>query len=136
MSSFVTKCTRSAPASDTENLIRESLDSIDSATCVHSHINAPYLQEFWCQRRDSNSQTPVSKTGRYSNSRTLAHLYEGYAAKTHGLRPSPIARPARRSNWFTWRPGEDFCPSTRKTRVSRTLVDAAAHASSATGLVN
>src|SRR5690242_13012846 len=26
----------------------------------------------WCQRRDSNSQTPVSKTGRYSNSRTLA----------------------------------------------------------------
>jgi hypothetical protein len=28
--------------------------------------------EIWCQRRDSNSQTPVSKTGRYSNSRTLA----------------------------------------------------------------
>ena len=26
----------------------------------------------WCQRRDSNSQTPVSKTGRYSNSHTLA----------------------------------------------------------------
>jgi hypothetical protein len=26
----------------------------------------------WCQRSDSNSQTPVSKTGRYSNSRTLA----------------------------------------------------------------
>jgi hypothetical protein len=26
----------------------------------------------WCQRRDSNSQTPVSKTGCYSNSHTLA----------------------------------------------------------------
>src|SRR5690349_2446584 len=90
MSSFVTKCTRSAPASDTENLIRESLDSIDSATCVHSHINAPYLQEFWCQRRDSNSQTPVSKTGRYSNSRTLAHLYEGCAAKTRGSAPRQL----------------------------------------------
>ena len=38
----------------------------------------------WCQRRDSNSQTPVSKTGRYSNSRTLALLYEGSAAKTSG----------------------------------------------------
>ena len=34
----------------------------------------------WCQRRDSNSQTPVSKTGRYSNSRTLALLYEGMLA--------------------------------------------------------
>ena len=30
------------------------------------------IMEIWCQRRDSNSQTPVSKTGRYSNSRTLA----------------------------------------------------------------
>src|SRR6476469_1403273 len=30
------------------------------------------MQRSWCQRRDSNSQTPVSKTGRYSNSRTLA----------------------------------------------------------------
>ena len=29
-------------------------------------------RRIWCQRRDSNSQTPVSKTGRYSNSRTLA----------------------------------------------------------------
>jgi PNKP adenylyltransferase domain, ligase domain len=26
----------------------------------------------WCERRDSNSQTPVSKTGCYSNSHTLA----------------------------------------------------------------
>src|SRR5262244_1450496 len=31
----------------------------------------------WCQRRDSNSQTPVSKTGRYSNSRTLALVHRG-----------------------------------------------------------
>ena len=30
------------------------------------------MQKFWCQRRDSNSQTPVSKTGCYSNSHTLA----------------------------------------------------------------
>jgi hypothetical protein len=30
------------------------------------------IKKIWCQRRDSNSQTPVSKTGRYSNSRTLA----------------------------------------------------------------
>ena len=29
-------------------------------------------EECWCQRRDSNSQTPVSKTGCYSNSHTLA----------------------------------------------------------------
>src|SRR5207245_4403282 len=29
-------------------------------------------QEIWCQRRDSNSQTPVSKAGCYSNSHTLA----------------------------------------------------------------
>src|ERR1700739_427420 len=29
-------------------------------------------KEIWCQRRDSNSQTPVSKTGCYSNSHTLA----------------------------------------------------------------
>src|SRR5437660_12616059 len=28
--------------------------------------------KIWCQRRDSNSQTPVSKTGRYSNSHALA----------------------------------------------------------------
>lgn len=33
---------------------------------------SPCQREIWCQRRDSNSQTPVSKTGRYSNSRTLA----------------------------------------------------------------
>src|SRR6202021_1108918 len=32
----------------------------------------PIGQEYWCQRRDSNSQTPVSKTGCYSNSHTLA----------------------------------------------------------------
>src|SRR5437773_9389643 len=29
-------------------------------------------RRIWCQRRDSNSQTPVSKTGCYSNSHTLA----------------------------------------------------------------
>src|ERR1700723_4287897 len=32
----------------------------------------PAGQEIWCQRRDSNSQTPVSKTGCYSNSHPLA----------------------------------------------------------------
>jgi hypothetical protein len=30
------------------------------------------IKQYWCQRRDSNSQTPVSKTGCYSNSHTLA----------------------------------------------------------------
>src|SRR6266851_1354401 len=30
------------------------------------------IMKVWCQRRDSNSQTPVSKTGCYSNSHTLA----------------------------------------------------------------
>src|SRR5712692_6501305 len=30
------------------------------------------IRSIWCQRRDSNSQTPVSKTGCYSNSHTLA----------------------------------------------------------------
>ena len=48
----------------------------------HFHLFWPYApptlqlisadQEIWCQRRDSNSQTPVSKTGCYSNSHTLA----------------------------------------------------------------
>ena len=32
----------------------------------------PQIGKIWCQRRDSNSQTPVSKTGCYSNSHTLA----------------------------------------------------------------
>ena len=31
----------------------------------------------WCQRRDLNSQTPVSKTTRYANSRTLALVHRG-----------------------------------------------------------
>ena len=35
-------------------------------------LTATHGCKIWCQRRDSNSQTPVSKTGRYSNSRTLA----------------------------------------------------------------
>src|SRR5437016_13114483 len=38
--------------------------------------NAPPQMKIWRQRRDSNSQTPVSKTGRYSNSRTLALIYQ------------------------------------------------------------
>src|SRR5713101_5918062 len=32
------------------------------------------IEKIWCQRRDSNSHTPVSKTGCYSNSHTLALL--------------------------------------------------------------
>src|SRR5690242_21631037 len=36
------------------------------------HARPSRNENSWCQRRDSNSQTPVSKTGRYSNSRTLA----------------------------------------------------------------
>jgi hypothetical protein len=37
-----------------------------SATNLHN------CKKIWCQRRDSNSQTPVSKTGCYSNSHALA----------------------------------------------------------------
>ena len=39
-------------------------DDVMTATIVRRKV--------WCQRRDSNSQTPVSKTGCYSNSHTLA----------------------------------------------------------------
>ena len=46
------------------------------ASLAHDRVSAPSLRtcksEIWCQRRDSNSQTPVSKTGCYSNSHTLA----------------------------------------------------------------
>jgi hypothetical protein len=59
-------------------------------------------QEFWCQRRDSNSQTPVSKTGRYSNSRTLALVHRG------GFEPP---RPTRgdRVTAGPFRPGSRTC---------------------------
>src|SRR5215831_15407743 len=40
-------------------------------------LDCELRKEIWCQRRDSNSQTPVSKTGRYSNSRTLALVHRG-----------------------------------------------------------
>src|SRR4029077_3139648 len=36
------------------------------------HTSMLSIMKVWCQRRDSNSQTPVSKTGCYSNSHTLA----------------------------------------------------------------
>src|SRR6202162_2068506 len=59
-------------------------------------------QEIWCQRRDSNSQTPVSKTGRYSNSRTLALVHRG------GFEPP---RPTRgdRVTAGPFRPGSRTC---------------------------
>src|SRR4029077_4404799 len=36
------------------------------------HTSMLSIMKVWSQRRDSNSQTPVSKTGCYSNSHTLA----------------------------------------------------------------
>jgi hypothetical protein len=40
---------------------------------MNAHETKQHYQcKVWCQRRDSNSQTPVSKTGCYSNSHTLA----------------------------------------------------------------
>ena len=58
--------------------------------------------KIWCQRRDSNSQTPVSKTGRYSNSRTLALVHRG------GFEPP---RPTRgdRVTAGPFRPGSRTC---------------------------
>jgi hypothetical protein len=69
------------------NSVHHLLDMPNEVWCViefrcHFHLYWPYApptlqlisadQEIWCQRRDSNSQTPVSKTGCYSNSHTLA----------------------------------------------------------------
>src|SRR5262249_26218383 len=63
----------------------------------------------WCQRRDSNSQTPVSKTGRYSNSRTLALFqFEGAAAKTGLLRPRQLLARSGARIGSPWCTGEDL----------------------------
>src|SRR6266496_3991962 len=43
-------------------------------------------RKIWCPRRDSNSQTRVSKTGFYSNSCTLALVYRG------GFEPPRLTR--------------------------------------------
>src|ERR1700676_2812275 len=62
----------------------------------------PAIEEIWCQRRDSNNSTPVSKTGRYSNSRTLALVHRG------GFEPP---RPTRgdRDTAGPFRPGSRTC---------------------------
>src|SRR5579863_6949549 len=61
-----------------------------------------YQYKVWCQWIDSNSQTPVSKTGRYSNSRTLALVHRG------GFEPP---RPTRgdRVTAGPFRPGSRTC---------------------------
>src|ERR1043166_5679217 len=51
--------------------------------------------KIWCQRRDSNSQTPVSKTGRYSNSRTLALWRTGMDLNLRVLQGEPGLQPGR-----------------------------------------
>ena len=45
---------------------------IATPICTSDSKLSACQREIWCQRRDSNSQTPVSKTGCYSNSHTLA----------------------------------------------------------------
>jgi hypothetical protein len=68
-----------------------------------------YQYKVWCQRRDSNSQTPVSKTGRYSNSRTLALVHRG------GFEPP---RPTRgdRVTAGPFRPGSRTCANLAEGR--------------------
>ena len=62
----------------------------------------PFSRGIWCQRRDSNSQTPVSKTGRYSNfAHAGTHLFEGSAANPGLLRPRQLLALPRRSHWLT-----------------------------------
>jgi hypothetical protein len=69
----------------------------------------PAIEEIWCQRRDSNSQTPASKTGRYSNSRTLALVHRG------GFEPP---RPTRgdRVTAGPFRPGSRTCANLAEGR--------------------
>ena len=65
--------------------------------------------EIWCQRRDSNSQTPVSKTGCYSTSDTLALVHRG------GVEPP---RPTRgeRVTADPFRPGSRTCANLAEGR--------------------
>ena len=58
--------------------------------------NAPPQTKIWW-RRDSNSQTPVSKTGRYSNSRTLALWCTGEDLNLRALKRTAGLQPARLS---------------------------------------
>src|ERR1700730_7118825 len=69
----------------------------------------PAIEEIWCQRRDSNSQTPVSKTGRYSNSRTLALVHRG------GFEPPCPAR-GDRATAGPFRPGSRTCANLAEGR--------------------
>src|SRR5579863_10142265 len=68
-----------------------------------------YQYKVWCQWIDSNSQTPVSKTGRYSNSRTLALVHRG------GFEPP---RPTRgdRVTAGPFRPGSRTCANLAEGR--------------------
>ena len=76
--------------------------------------NDSLFQEIWCQRRDSNSQTPASKTGCYSNSHTLALWCTG---KDLNLRV-PLGETGVTAGPF--RPGSRNCasdPSPQSTRL-------------------
>jgi hypothetical protein len=74
-----------------------------------NHLSVLTVTKIWCQRRDSNSQTPVSKTGRYSNSRTLALVHRG------GFEPP---RPTRgdRVTAGPFRPGSRTCANLAEGR--------------------
>src|SRR5215471_10071386 len=69
--------------------------------------SAPRSRErLWCQRRDSNSQTPVSKTGCYSNSHTLAPFIRGFRGKL--LHPRDSSRATALTVRSPWCTGEDL----------------------------
>ena len=67
-------------------------------------------EKIWCQRRDSNSQTRVSKTGRHSNSRTLEQVVH-----RGGFEPP---RPTRgdRVTAGPFRPGSRTCANLAEGR--------------------
>src|ERR1700690_4176291 len=72
-----------------------------------------YQYKVWCQRRDSNSQTPVSKTGRYSNSRTLALVHRG------GFEPPRPTRGDRVTAGPFWPGSRTFANLAEGRRIER-----------------
>src|SRR6267378_2596864 len=80
------------PRSTTAKMTMQRSRKFSSTPCSTFHVSrrsAGDESRAWCQRRDSNSQTPVSKTGCYSNSHTLALWCTG---KDSNLRV-PLGKP-------------------------------------------
>ena len=87
------------------------LGRCDIITLARLWDEQPYdCKKIWCQRRHSNSQTPVSKTGCHSNSHTLARLV--HRGGFEPLRPT-------RGNRVTaglFQPGSRACANLAKDR--------------------